>query len=163
MSTSIKDTQVTFSVLFGKIIAAIAQYLTAAIVFRGKPYTPQALAAVFQAYLQSQADLEAARVNVTAKKQARDAARAEAVALLPSLRSYVAATYGEDSPVFTSFGFTPHKAAQKSTHVKAAAATKATATRKAHEAALAAADAPHAPGAPPAQPPAPAPVPPVKS
>jgi hypothetical protein len=95
-----------------------------------------ALATLFQDFLLAQAALDAAHADVAAKQQARDAARAAALAVLPSLRKYVVATYGEESTAFTTFGFTPTKAPQKSTQVKAAAAAKAAATRKAHEAAL---------------------------
>jgi len=67
---------------------------------------------------------------------ARDTALAAARAVVPSLRSYVALTYGEESTTFTKFGFTRHKAPQKSALVKATAVAKATTTRKAHQAAL---------------------------
>jgi hypothetical protein len=132
---------------FTKIVAAIAQYLTAAIVMGGKNVTPAALTAVFQAFLKAQADLETARTVVTAKQQARDAALAEAVAALPPLRKYLAGTFGEASTTYTDFGFTAPKAPVKTVQVKAAAATKATTTRKAHKAALT------APVPPPATPP----------
>ena len=134
---------------FTKIVAAIAQYLTAAIVMGGKNVTPQALTAVFEAYLKAQADLDDARTAITAKQQARDAALAAAVAALPPLRKYLAGTYGEESTTYASFGFTAPKTPVKTVQVKAAAATKATTTRKAHKAAL---DAPVPPPATPATP-----------
>jgi hypothetical protein len=122
--------------LFTRIVAAIVTYVTAAITLRGTQYTPQALTALFQDYLQRQRDLDDAHANVAAKQRARDEALAAARAVLPSLRGHVAATYGEESTAYTTFGFTPHKRAVVTTHVKAASATKATTTRKAHQAAL---------------------------
>ena len=130
-----KSTVATRTLLFTKILAAIAQYLAAAIVMGGKSITPQAIAAVFQAYLQAQADLDSARTAVTAKKQARDAARAAAVAMIPPLRKYLAGTFGEASTTYTDFGFATPKKAAKTVQVKAVAAAKATTTRKAHKAA----------------------------
>ena len=121
--------------LFTKIIAAIAKYLTVAVVMGGKSILPAAISAVFQAYLQSQADLDDARTAITAKQQARDTALAAAVAMLPELRKYLAGTYGEASTTYADFGFTAPKVPVKSAQVKAVAAEKATATRKAHTAA----------------------------
>jgi hypothetical protein len=139
---------------FTKIIAAIAQYLTAAVVLGGKSLTPQALAAVYQAYLQAQADLDAARGVVTAKKQARDAALKTALATTPGLRKFLAATFGEESPTYVAFGLPVPKKPVKSAKVKADAVQKGTSTRARHKAALET-TAPAAPS--PA--PSPAPVP----
>jgi len=101
----------------------------------GKSIAPQAITAVFQAFLQAQADLDEARTAVTAKQQVRDAALAAATAMIPSLRKYLAGTYGDSSTTYTDFGFTTPKEPVKTVQVKANAATKATATRKAHKAA----------------------------
>jgi hypothetical protein len=132
----------------------VTQYITAAIVLGGKSLTPQAIAAAYQAYLQAQKDLDDARAVVAAKKAARDAALAGATAMTSPLRKYLAATYGEESPTYTAFGLPVTKKAAKTVQVKAAAATKASATRKSHKAALASAPtATHEP-APPATPPA---------
>ena len=138
----------TRSLQFTKIIAAITQFLTAAITLGGKSVTPQALAALFQAYLQTQQDLETARTAVTAKKQARDAALAAATAALPGLKQYLAATYGEQSTTYAAFGLPVAKVAVKTAEQKAEAATKAKATRAAHKAAQQATPAPPPPAAP---------------
>jgi hypothetical protein len=138
MSIPKKATVASRTLLFTKIVAAIAQYLTAAILLEGKSLTPQALSAMFQAYLQAEHDLEAARLVVDAKKKARDDAYAPLVGLLPALRKSLAATYGEGSTTFASFGFAAAKKAVKSAQVVAAAAAKAKATRAAHKAAKAA-------------------------
>ncbi len=136
ISTQKTATTATRTLLFTKIIAAVAKYLTVAVVMGGKSLTPQAIAAVFQAYLQAQADLDEARTAVTAKQQARDTALAAAVAMIPPLKKYLAGTYGEESTTFTDFGFEAPKTPVKSAKVKAAAAEKATTTRKAHDAAV---------------------------
>jgi hypothetical protein len=133
MTSSNKPTVATRTLLFTKIIAAIAQYITAAIILGGKSITPQALAAVFQAYLQAEQDLEAARTVVTAKQQVRDAALAAVNATLPNLHKYLAATYGEESTTFTSFGLPATKKAAKTVEVKAAAVQKSKATRASHK------------------------------
>ncbi|HEY3817187.1 MAG TPA: hypothetical protein VGL81_08455 [Polyangiaceae bacterium] len=151
MPTSTKPTVASRTLLFTKILAAIAQYVTAAILLGGKSLTPQALSALFQTYLQTEADLEAARTTVTAKKQARDAALAAVDGVLPQFRQYLAATYGEESTTFASFGLPATKATAKTAEVKAAAAAKGKATRASHKAALVATTpAPATPATPPA-------------
>jgi hypothetical protein len=131
-----KATLATRIASFTKLIAAITQYITAAIVLGGKSITPQALAAVYQAYLKAQADLDAARGVVTEKQQIRDAALRQALATTPGLRKYLAATYGEDSPTYGAFGLPVTKKAVRPVKTKAAAADKATTTRARHKAAL---------------------------
>jgi hypothetical protein len=144
MSTNSKTPIGARTLLFTKIVAAVAQYLTAAILLGGKSLTPQAIAALFQAVLQAQQDLEAARTAVSAKKQARDAALQAALAILPDFRKYLAATYGEESTTYAAFGLPVTKQATRTAQEVAEAVAKAKATRKAHEAALAAAPAPAA-------------------
>jgi len=135
MTTSNKPTVATRTLLFAKIIAAIAQYITAAIILAGRSITPQALSAIFQAYLLAEHDLEDARTVVTAKKQARDAALAAVNETLPGLHKYLVATYGEESTTFASFGLPVTQKTVKTAETKAAAAAKAKATRAAHKAA----------------------------
>lgn len=122
------------TLLFTKIIAAIAQYLTAAILLGGKDLTPQALSGLFQAYLQAEKDLEEARNTVTAKKLVRDAALAAISAVMPDFRKFLAATFGEQSTTYAAFGLPVTQHATKSAQTKADAAAKAAATRKSHEA-----------------------------
>jgi hypothetical protein len=93
ISTYNKATLASRTLLFTKIIAAIAQYITAAIVLGGKSLTPQALSAMFQSYLQAESDLEAARLVVAERQQARDAAYAPLVGTLPALEKYLAAQH----------------------------------------------------------------------
>jgi hypothetical protein len=138
MSTNNKATVASRTLLFTKIIAAITQYITAAIVLGGKSLTPQALTAMFQSYLQAEQDLDAARLVVAAKQQARDAAYAPLVGTLPALEKYLAATYGEESTTFASFGLSATKTGTRSAESVAAAVAKGKATRAAHKAAKAA-------------------------
>ncbi|HEY6463524.1 MAG TPA: hypothetical protein VIY73_25325 [Polyangiaceae bacterium] len=145
MATKIKTTIVTRTLLFTKIVAAIAQYLTAAVVLHGKSLTPQALSALFTAVLQAQKDLEDARANVTAKQQARDAALADVTAILPDFRKYLAVLFGEDSTAYAAFGLPTPKAAVRTAQNKADAVAKAKATRKAHEEPVTPAPAPAVP------------------
>jgi hypothetical protein len=135
MSTTQKATVASRTLLFTKIIAAITQFIAAAIVLGGKSLTPQALSAMFQSYLQAEKDLEAARLVVAEKQQARDAAYAPLVGTVPALRKYLAATYGEESTTFSSFGFEATKIGTKSAETIAAAVAKSKATRAAHKAA----------------------------
>ena len=126
------------TLLFTKIVAAITQYLTAAIVLGGKSLTPQALAAMFNTYLQAEKDLDAARLVVAEKQQARDAAYAVVAGTVPALEKYLAATYGEGSTVFASFGMQASKTGTRTAQEIAAAVAKGKATRAAHKAAKAA-------------------------
>jgi hypothetical protein len=156
MAATKKATVATRIALYTKIIAAIAQYLTAAIVLAGESVTPQALSALFQAYLTAQKDLDDARSVVSAKLKGRNAALAAVTAVIPGLRSYLAATYGEESTTYAAFGLPVDKTAEKTAAQKAASAAKAKATRAAHKAALAATVPAAAPAAAPAATPAPA-------
>jgi hypothetical protein len=137
MTTKNTNTIATRTLQFTKIVAAITQYITAAIVLAGKSVTPPALSSLFQAYLQAEQDLLASRTVVTTKKQARDAALAAATAAIPGLRSYLAATYGEESATYAAFALPVDKPAVRTAAEKAASAAKAKATRAAHKAALA--------------------------
>jgi hypothetical protein len=124
-----KRDQANQALTFTKIIAAIAKYLTAAVTIAGKSVTPQALSALFTAALQAQQDLDAANNAVTTKKQARNAARTAAVAMVVPLHRYLVGTYGADSPILEEFGFAVATPKQPTTEVKAEAVKKRTATR----------------------------------
>jgi hypothetical protein len=145
MSMNKKPTIGSRTLQLTKIVAAIGQYVTAAIVLGGKSTTPKALTAVFQAVLDAEQDLVAARLVVADKLQARAAALAQASAILPGLIHAIAATYGEGSTPYVAFGFPTRKTPQRSAAGVAAAVTKGSATRAAHAAALAASTAPASP------------------
>jgi hypothetical protein len=137
---------------FTKIVAAIPQYLTAAVVLASKSITPQALASLFQAYIQAEKDLDVARTTVTDKEKVRDAALTAVDAVMPDFRKYLSATYGEQSTTYAAFGLPVTKKPVKMAAQKAEAAAKAKATRAQHKAALAAPAAPPAPAPTPATP-----------
>jgi hypothetical protein len=129
MSTKAKTNRATDILLFTKIIAGVAQHFTAAVVLAGKSLTPQALIAVFQAVIQADKDLDAARTAVIPKLQARRDALAAARALVGPLKKSLEGTYGAGSTVLADFGLSAPKPAVKSAEVKAQAAKKSKATR----------------------------------
>ena len=116
---------------FTKIIAAIAKYITAAVMVGGQSVTPQVLTALFTAAMQTQQDLDAANNVVKTKKQARNSARKAAVAMVVQLHRYLVGTYGADSPILEEFGFAVATPKQPTTQVKADAVTKRRTTRAA--------------------------------
>lgn len=126
-----KRDQANQTLQFTKIIAAIAKYITAAVMVGGKSVTPQALAALFTAAMQAQQDLDAASNVVKAKKQARNSARSAAVAMVVPLHRYVVGIYGAESPILEEFGFAVTTPKQPTTEVKAEAVTKRRSTRAA--------------------------------
>jgi len=144
MMSHVKTNKATRNLTFTKILAGIAQHVTAAIVLGGVSTTQAALSAIFQTAVQAQTDLDAARAAVTAKVQAHKAALAAAAAAELLLHRYVEATYGPGSPVLLDFGFTPAQPAEVTAAGKAASAAKASATRKAKKAALSAVGEPSA-------------------
>ena len=115
-----------------KMIAAIKQHLSSqqAIVIRGVTYTPDSLVEVVQA------DLNTADVATQAKSKLKDASaaakasRAKLRTFITGFRAYLLNMF-TDAAVITDFGFTPQKTVTKTVAVKAVAATKVVATRKA--------------------------------
>jgi hypothetical protein len=88
MPSKPKTNAATRALSFTKILAGITQHVTAAILLGGASMTQQALTAIFQAALQAQADLDAARATVRAKVQAQKAALATAAASEVLLRRW---------------------------------------------------------------------------
>jgi hypothetical protein len=115
-----------------KMIAAIQKYLMsiASILIRGVGYTPAQLIT----FLQN--DIAAADAATKAKAALHDAViaaktqRATMTPLLSGFRTYVLNQF-KDASVIAEFGLTPQKASTRTVAVKAAAATKAKATRAA--------------------------------
>jgi hypothetical protein len=164
MATKPKNNKATRTLTFTKILAAITQHVTTAIILGGVSTTQAALAAIFQAALQAQSDLDAARTVVAEKVKAQQAALAVARTSEVLLHKWAQATFGLGSTVLQDFGFAVAKPADKPVAVKATGSAKATATRKAKKAALAAVGQPTATPAPAAMPAvAAAPVAPAKS
>jgi hypothetical protein len=148
MATKPKNNKATRTLTFTQIMAGITKHVTTAILLGGASTSEAALAAIFQAAIQAQADLDAARVVVATKVKAQQAALATARATEVLLHKWAEATYGLESPVLQDFGFAPAAVTDKPVAVKASGAAKATATRKAKKAALAAVGQPSAPPAP---------------
>ncbi len=117
--------------MFTKIIAAIAKYITAAVMIGGKSVTPQVLTTLFTAAMQAQQELDAASNVVKTKKQARNGARKAALAIVVQLHRFLVGTYGADSPILEEFGFAVATPKQPTTEVKAEAVTKRRNTRAA--------------------------------
>jgi hypothetical protein len=148
MSTKLRTNKATRALAFTKIMAGIVQHVTTAILLGGTSMTQAALTAIYQAAIQAQSDLDAARSLVNAKVQAHKAALAVADTTTTLLHAWAVSAYGPKSTVLEDFGFEPAAPADKPVAVKAASAAKATATRKAKKAALAAVGAPTAATAP---------------
>jgi hypothetical protein len=154
MATKVKNNKATRALSFTKIMAGIAQHVTAAIVLGSQSMTQAVLTAIFQAAINAQSDLDAARAVVKQKMQTHKATLKTANATAVLLHKWAEATFGVDSPTLEDFGFTPAQPADKTVAVKAEAAAKATKTRKAKKTAVQAAIEPSAqpaPAPPPAQ------------
>ncbi len=144
MATKPRTNKATRTLTFTKILAGIAQHVTAAIVLGGASTTQAALNAIFQAAIQAQVDLDAAHTALAAKVQAHKSALAAAAAAEVLLHRWAEATFGPTSTVLADFGFTPEKPADRPVANKASGAAKASATRKAKKAAAAAVTSPAA-------------------
>jgi len=115
-----------------KMIAAIQKYLMAlsSILIRGVGYTPAQLVTLLQN------DIAAADAATRAKATLHDAViaakaqRATMTPLLTGFRTYVLNQF-KDASIISEFGFAPLKEPARPVAVKAAAATKAKATRTA--------------------------------
>ena len=153
MTSKVKNNKATRALSFTKIMAGIAQHVTAAIILGGQSMTVAILDAIFQAAINAQTDLDAAQAVVKAKRQTQRAALKTANATAMLLHRWAEAQFGVDSPTLEDFGFAPAQPADKTVAVKAEAAAKASKTRKAKKAAVQAATEPSAP-----QEPTPAPV-----
>jgi len=148
MATKPKNNKATRALTFTQILAGITQHVTTAIILGGASTSEAALAAIFQAAIQAQSDLDAARVVVATKVKAQQAALATANATEVLLHLWAKATFGPGSTVLQDFGFAIAKPVDKPVAVKATGAAKATSTRKAKKAALAAVGQPSAAASP---------------
>ncbi len=148
MPSKSKNNKATRTLTFTQILAGITKHVTAAIILGGGSMTEAALAAIFQAAIQAQSDLDAARTVVAEKVKAQQAALATARTTQLLLHRWAEATFGLGSTVLQDFGFATARPADKPVAVKATGAAKATATRKAKKAALAAVGQPNAAPAP---------------
>ena len=152
MATKPKDNKATRTLTFTQILAGITKHVTTAIFLGGASTTQAALAAIFQAAIQAQADLDAAHAALSARVQAHKAALAAAATAEELLHKWAEGAFGPTSIVLSDFGFVPAVAVDKTAAVKAASAAKGKATRAAKKAALAAVGQPNATPAPVATP-----------
>jgi|HubBroStandDraft_2_1064218.scaffolds.fasta_scaffold05805_3 hypothetical protein len=97
----------------------------------GKPITPADLEKLVQSRIDSANAIAPAKAKWTAAVQAYKVLNKQVTQSVRALRTYVINTYGPTSTVLADFGFSPPKAAVKTPEVKATAADKALATRKA--------------------------------
>jgi hypothetical protein len=97
----------------------------------GQAITPADLEKLVQSCIDSADAVAPAKAKWTAAVQASRALNKQVAPTLRGLRAYLVNTYGPTSTVLADFGFSPTKTVVKTTEVKAAAAEKAVATRKA--------------------------------
>jgi hypothetical protein len=97
----------------------------------GQAITPADLVKLVQSSIDAANAIAPARAKWTAAVQASRASTKKLVPILQGLRAYLVNTYGPTSTVLVDFGFSPTKTVVKTPEVKAEAAVKAKATRKA--------------------------------
>ena len=114
-------------------IAAAEQYVpkTGTVVVHAQPYTQQQIESVYQTCIDARHTLVNLRGQVTAAVAAKNQADAAMKSFDVGLRDWVATTFGPESQPATDFGYAEKEPAQPTVAVKAAAQTKAVATRKA--------------------------------
>jgi hypothetical protein len=113
--------------------AAVEQYVpkTGTIVVHAQPYTEQQIETVYQTCIDARHTLVNLRGQVAAALAAKNQADAAMKTLDVGLRDWVATTFGPKSQQAVDFGYAEKEPAQPTVEVKAAAQTKAVATRKA--------------------------------
>ncbi len=117
-----------------KMIIGITKYFTKMPTLspKGRPTTPAALLAVFQADLDRTAELQALEAQLADKRLEQRAARAQAVQTRADVKAYIVGNYGDQATaMLTDFGLTAPKKATVTPATKVAAITQAQATRKA--------------------------------
>jgi len=97
----------------------------------GQATTPADLEKLVQSCIDAANAIAPAKVKWLAAVQAYRALNKQVTPILRGLRAYVINTYGPTSTVLADFGFSPTKTVVKTPEVKAIAAKKSVATRKA--------------------------------
>jgi hypothetical protein len=115
--------------LFAKIISGVNQHVTTSILLGGQSRTGTSIVADFNAAIQANTDLDAAKAVYQQKLAAQKAAFTTARATASALKSYADGAYGKTNTILNDFGFEVAKAVVKSVKVKAEAAVKSAATR----------------------------------
>jgi hypothetical protein len=123
-----------------KVVQGIGKHFVKVktVTFAGVSYTPAALKALFQDEIDANNALDGIRAQMKEQVIAIRAIRSKAGAARKGLGAYILATYGANAAqVLEDFGISPPKTpGAKTAEVKAAAAAKAVATRKARRDAL---------------------------
>jgi hypothetical protein len=121
-----------------KVILGVGKYFAKVktLTLAGTSYTPVALKALFQAEIDANNALDGSRAQMKEQVATTRATRAKAAAARKGLRAYILGNYGASAvQMLEDFGMNPPKPpGPKTVEVKAQAATKATATRKARAA-----------------------------
>jgi len=97
----------------------------------GQSITPADLEKLVQSRIDSANAIAPAKVQWSGAVQAYRALNKQVTPILRALRAYLINAHGPTSPLLADFGFSPTKTAVKTPEVKAEAAEKAIATRKA--------------------------------
>jgi hypothetical protein len=97
----------------------------------GQAITPADLVKLVQSCIDAANAITPAKVKWQGAVQAANALNKQVTPILQGLRAYVINAYGPTSTVLADFGFSPTKTVVKTPEVKALAAKKSVATRKA--------------------------------
>ncbi len=114
------------------VISALAKLTPdASLPVSGKLVASKDVQAQIQAHVDTMTSVAAARAKVSQLHDLDQSQRAQTSTVITCVRSYAALLFGENSPEFASFGFTPKKVAQRTLESKTEGAEKALATRAA--------------------------------
>ena len=135
-----------------KILAGVDKYFAKVktLTVAGTVFTPKALKAVLEAESEAIQSLDAAKAQLMQQVATADAARLKARGVRQDLRTHILGTFGAKAvQMLQDFGMhVPKPLGRQTAIVRAAAVTKAAATRKAHKATVSpVVEAPPAPAA----------------
>jgi hypothetical protein len=114
-----------------KIIAGSAKHITKSIVLGGETQSAKTIGSAMNDVISADDACDALRSKLQAATKVAQATRAKAAVLTGSLKTYVVAHFGENSPVLADFGFAPRKVGQKTVAQKLQSVEKQLATRAA--------------------------------
>jgi hypothetical protein len=97
----------------------------------GRPFTPATLEACIQARIDAASEIAAAKAQWEAACRAYDALDADTYVVIRDLKQFVIGAFGDESAKLADFGFTARKPVVWTEAMKAKAAVKRAATRKA--------------------------------
>jgi hypothetical protein len=116
-----------------QVIAGIDKHLqtVSSLPLLGSTFTPADLVKLIQSRIDSANAASTTKAGWHSAVVKDVALNAKLTPVIRALRQYVISVFGDTSPVLADFGFAPPKKATRTPEQKAAAAAKATATRKA--------------------------------